>query len=799
MSGSCYKLGNVIFVLAAVYFAYALYSLYRHTVPAIPDVYNDDGSMKPALISAWNDKSGNLELSMSLYAGKDTIHSHSFPLAYNESSVELFRLTDLSFDWNLSLVHGYMANSLNTKVHILRKRSDPESIVGLVVVCDIYDNSHTELEQCHSIHKRNLHKILAAIRDNEEELFQSVDWSDVIAAPKTAISKDMSVLTVGVIMSAWAKLQTLLGLITPVEYSYAEYELSQTSFSNGGSPSITVNPVLLSVAISPSAVRVAESILRGRNVHLLSHLHWLESSSADSGYPQASQPIPTVGDESLVGMTQLIRLAPYKPKRLEYFLWYPILTRFLQCSETFSNNVISNSSTKGQCPTNSCPYKLLTLLHAPPWSHVFSSLPLSTLRTLLLSGKSSSSLVDACLSLPEFRLGPLPLEWNTQFPPEGTVVPHWTATSAFRLFMDTKPYPKYELPQDVQSFLRRDSSREKYLPQLLEMPLDPVSGSFLPISRSLVSLPLAISFSSLSFNSLRFLRLMGASLDQQRAFGATEKEIDDMVGVLMSTPLWLLGLLMVVSTVHLLLDMLSIRADVGYWSKVKTLKGVSVRSLAWQAISQFIILAFLVRSGSSLMVTVPQACIFFVSFWKVFKASGVVFGTKYLIFPVARYDRNLAATAWAGKASSYDREAMSLLAQLIFPVISVVCCFTFIYYSWPTWLDWILHTLVTCVYTGGFILMTPQLWVNYRLKSVPPLPWTVFGYKFMNTIIDDVFAAILKNQPLIHRLSVFRDDIIFVIYMIQRWKYKVDYERPAESIDDEPDEFDGEGGKIKNE
>jgi hypothetical protein len=37
-----------------------------------------------------------------------------------------------------------------------------------------------------------------------------------------------------------------------------------------------------------------------------------------------------------------------------------------------------------------------------------------------------------------------------------------------------------------------------------------------------------------------------------------------------------------------------------------------------------------------------------------------------------------------------------------------------------------------------------------------------------------------------HRISVFRDDVIFVLYMIQRRIYPVDASRPAEGYDDEP-------------
>jgi len=49
-------------------------------------------------------------------------------------------------------------------------------------------------------------------------------------------------------------------------------------------------------------------------------------------------------------------------------------------------------------------------------------------------------------------------------------------------------------------------------------------------------------------------------------------------------------------------------------------------------------------------------------------------------------------------------------------------------------------------------------------------------YKALNTFIDDLFAFIIK-MPMMHRLSCFRDDIIFLIYLYQRWIYPVDKKR----------------------
>ena len=72
------------------------------------------------------------------------------------------------------------------------------------------------------------------------------------------------------------------------------------------------------------------------------------------------------------------------------------------------------------------------------------------------------------------------------------------------------------------------------------------------------------------------------------------------------------------------------------------------------------------------------------------------------------------------------------------------------------------------VYMFGFVFMTPQLFINYKLKSVAHLPWRALMYKAFNTFIDDVFSFII-HMPTAHRLACLRDDVVFIIYLYQRW------------------------------
>jgi hypothetical protein len=76
------------------------------------------------------------------------------------------------------------------------------------------------------------------------------------------------------------------------------------------------------------------------------------------------------------------------------------------------------------------------------------------------------------------------------------------------------------------------------------------------------------------------------------------------------------------------------------------------------------------------------------------------------------------------------------------------------------------------------------------LKSVAHLPVRVFIYRACNTFIDDLFAFVI-SMPTMHRLACFRDDIIFFIYLYQRWIYPVDHSRTIQ-LDDDGDEVEGE-------
>lgn len=129
-----------------------------------------------------------------------------------------------------------------------------------------------------------------------------------------------------------------------------------------------------------------------------------------------------------------------------------------------------------------------------------------------------------------------------------------------------------------------------------------------------------------------------------------------------------------------------------------------------------------------------------------------------------------------------DRVAIKFMSKLLLPLAVSFSVKSLVCDQHPGWYSWAVASLTGCVYTFGFVLMTPQLYINYRLKSVAHLPWRFLCYRFVNTFIDDLFAFIIK-MPTMHRVSCFRDDVVFLIYIYQRWIYPVDSKR-AVAVED---------------
>lgn len=118
----------------------------------------------------------------------------------------------------------------------------------------------------------------------------------------------------------------------------------------------------------------------------------------------------------------------------------------------------------------------------------------------------------------------------------------------------------------------------------------------------------------------------------------------------------------------------------------------------------------------------------------------------------------------------HDANFMKQLSKyVLIPLVIMGAIYSLLYTEHKSWYSWVIQSAANGVYAFGFLFMLPQLFINYKLKSVAHLPWRAFMYKAFNTFIDDLFAFLITSIPTSHRLAAFRDDVVFIIYLYQRW------------------------------
>ena len=190
------------------------------------------------------------------------------------------------------------------------------------------------------------------------------------------------------------------------------------------------------------------------------------------------------------------------------------------------------------------------------------------------------------------------------------------------------------------------------------------------------------------------------------------------------------------------------------------MSGLSVRGILINSLFQFIIFFYLLDSETSWIVLASVGIGALIELWKLTRVFEIRWAkAKYIpfLYTPSFHDR---ASYVKSQTREYDTTAVKYLTISAIPLLIGYSLWSLKYREHKSWYSWILRSLVGFVYTFGFISMTPQLFINYKLKSVAHMPWKAFTYKALNTFIDDLFAFVIK-MPWMHRIACFRDGKIF--------------------------------------
>ncbi|XP_071575880.1 lipid scramblase CLPTM1L isoform X1 [Temnothorax nylanderi] len=375
-------------------------------------------------------------------------------------------------------------------------------------------------------------------------------------------------------------------------------------------------------------------------------------------------------------------------------------------------------------------------------------------------------------------------------------VSHVKSRVTFTIMTDNVMLPIYGMPAELVNHIKIIGKRT-FLPIVNCDFLQTRHRDLKRITPQNYTTNVAVEYSPVSLGKLRLVLHVQATMENLRNLGFSDKDIDEVKGIFADTNVYLLGGTFFIAAVHLLFDFLAIKNDVSFWRKKSNLIGLSKWTVIWRAFSQTVIFLYLCDEGSSLLILIPTGISTVIELWKLKKMSRVELISSGSILPRIRFktDRIDAAEV---KTREFDAESMRYLSYLLYPLVIIGAIYSLLYQPHKSWYSWSINSLVNGVYAFGFLFMLPQLFVNYKLKSVAHLPWRAFMYKAFNTFIDDVFAFII-TMPTAHRIACFRDDAVFLIYLYQRWLYPVDKSRvDTDTITEEAVDFGNNTNKKTN-
>ncbi|KAL4715500.1 hypothetical protein ACJJTC_009126 [Scirpophaga incertulas] len=358
------------------------------------------------------------------------------------------------------------------------------------------------------------------------------------------------------------------------------------------------------------------------------------------------------------------------------------------------------------------------------------------------------------------------------------IVSHWHPNLTINLVTDQSNWMQGSVPPPLDEFIFFSSDGKYYKPAVFLNDYWNMMREYSPINETTTELLLQLTYQPLSLFKwqLYTAQAMRDKLSMFSALGAEEQdeEQDTVKELLLDTSPYLLALTITVSLLHSIFELLAFKNDIQFWNNRQSLEGLSVRSVFFNVFQSTVVLLYVLDNETNVMVRISCFIGLMIEIWKINKVMDVKINREERIFGIPKLTFTDKGSYVESSTKQYDMLAFRYLSWACFPLLIGYGVYSLLYQEHKGWYSFILNMMYGYLLTFGFIMMTPQLFINYKLKSVAHLPWRMMTYKFLNTFIDDIFAFVIK-MPTMYRL-----DIVFFIFLYQRWIYKVDHKRVNE-------------------
>ncbi|KAF6762052.1 cleft lip and palate associated transmembrane protein [Ephemerocybe angulata] len=370
------------------------------------------------------------------------------------------------------------------------------------------------------------------------------------------------------------------------------------------------------------------------------------------------------------------------------------------------------------------------------------------------------------------------------------IVPHWSQNVTIALVSDDNKLQYRQTPPPLLPHIHlipgeRDETgtKGKYYPVIFPNEFWHLRSSYIELNSTTPTLPVQFTLQPMSFFKFQIFASMTHGFDEAAKNGGGASEIDEIKRMLLETNPWFLGLTGLVSILHVVFEMLAFKSDVKPLAREEG-DGRRFCQIITNVVVQLIVLLYLIdnNENTSWMILMGSGMGVVIEAWKITKAVDISVipapPGSLLPYKLDIKDKHVLSED-EKKTQEYDALAFRYVSWVAIPLLIAYTGYSLVYDSHKGWYSFIVSTLTSFVYMFGFAQLVPQLIINYKLKSVAHMPMKAMIYKSLSTVVDDFFAFCIK-MPFLHRLACFRDDVVFVIFLYQRWIYRIDPKRVNE-------------------
>lgn len=312
------------------------------------------------------------------------------------------------------------------------------------------------------------------------------------------------------------------------------------------------------------------------------------------------------------------------------------------------------------------------------------------------------------------------------------IVSHWHPNLTINLIVDQTNWVKGTVPPPLDEYVTFLPTGHTYMPILFVNDYWNMLRDYQPINSTTEDLELFLTYQPLSLFKFQLYAAQGMKNkwtsnilgDLAGAADEEDSDQDSLKETLLETNPYLLGITFVVSILHTVFELLAFKNDIQFWNKRKSLEGLSVRTVFFAVFQSLIVLLYVLDNETNFMIKMSCFIGLGIEVWKIQKVVNVNFSSENRIFGI------IPKISFSDKGSysetqtkHFDNLAFKYLGWLSFPILIGYGVYSLMYHEHRGWYSFVLNMLYGFLLTFGFIMMTPQLFINYKLKSVAHLPW----------------------------------------------------------------------------